>query len=568
MLINKICELLFILIISINLSLAASVEVVDTSKNYKDPIGRYLQIFHEKDAPLNVSTALLAFNNKRFSVSEQKVISKGLGAQPIWLAFDVIHSGNTSVPRYLQIDNSWLDKLDVYFVRNNSVLEAFKTGDSLSFSDRVIDQRFFAFEHFFKPGKTTVLIRAESIDPMVLPLFFMDFKGTQKLSTLENYGYGFLYGIVFALLAYNFILYLALKKTAYLLYSNYLVSFLLLNISYTGHGFQWLWSEYPNWQQPLNPLLMIVCSVSGLAFACVFLSVQALFPTLYRRIVYACYFFIISGIFAAITGQQLILLLLAFSFTLIFSCMMAILGFLSVRKGNQSAKFFLLAAISAIIGAISTALAVWGKIPFNTLSFHAYEIGMVMDAILLAFALAKKIQSNDKEKYQALKLASTDPLTALNNRRAFYDLLDPVWEVSVRNNREVALMMIDIDKFKLLNDNYGHGYGDQALVLVAQTIKDEARISDIVARWGGEEFIVFLPETNLVNAINIADRIRQTIAALVMQVEQAETTLTVSLGVAHCTDVNDVSLDELISIADKRLYSAKEQGRNCVCSHG
>jgi len=555
------------LVILINISLSVRAEILDVSSNYQQPIGKSLYVMQEKHAALNIHTVLDDFNNKGFSDSAQKVISLGLGANPVWLAFHVKNSEENPVLRRIQIDCSWIDKIDVYFVHNDKLVNKYQTGDSLPFSERAIDYRFFDFDHFFKAGETTVFIRAESIDPMVLPIYLMDSDNAQNQQELENYGYGFLYGIIFALLAYNLILFLALKNTAYLLYSTYLVSFLLLNISYTGHGFRWFWPEYIHWQQLSNPLLMIVCLVSGIAFACKFLAVKTTFPAIYRSTVYLCCFVVVFGFFAALFNQQLLLLQLAFVFSVVFSFMMAILGGLSVRIGNQSAKFFLLAAISAILGAISTSFAVSGVIPFNALSFHAFEIGMVLDAILLAFALAKKIQLNDLEKYHAIKMASTDSLTALNNRRAFYDLIEPVWTMGSRHNREVALIMLDIDNFKLLNDNYGHGHGDEALVLLAEVLKKEARASDIVARWGGEEFIVFLPETNLVNAINIAERIRQRIASIVMTANAVETPFTVSIGVAHSSDINDVALDELISIADNRLYSAKEQGRNRVCSH-
>jgi len=188
--------------------------------------------------------------------------------------------------------------------------------------------------------------------------------------------------------------------------------------------------------------------------------------------------------------------------------MMAVLGVLSVQKNNQSAKYFLLAAISAIIGSSVTALAVWGFIPFNLLTFHAAEIGMVFDAILLAIALAKRIQLTEQEKFQALKMAGTDLLTTLNNRRAFYSLVEPIWDIGIRNHRAISLIIIDIDKFKMLNDTYGHEFGDKVLVILSKILNKEARNSDIIARWGGEEFVICLPETELADAINIAERIR------------------------------------------------------------
>lgn len=541
--------------------------MVDVSKTYPDAIGKDLAILEESNSPLSIDQAIQAFQQHRFNQSDQPIISLGLGATPIWIAIEVINSTHIMARRRLSIENSWLDKLDVYFIPHEAEVNSYHAGDKFPFAKRIIEQRFFDFDHLFKPGTTLVFIRVESIDPMVFPLYFSDIESIQQQRSLESYGYGFLYGIIFALLIYNLILFLVLKNSSYLLYSTYLASFLLLNLSYTGHGFQWLWPEYPNWQQPSNPLLMIIYAVCGLAFACKFLAIKATSPSLYRFIFYGCALFIILAGITALARQQLLMLLLAFSFVLIFSCMMAILGALSLRKGNQSAKFFLLAAISVILGSATTALAVWGFIPFNIFSFHALEIGMVLDAILLAVALAKKIQLSDQEKYYALKMASTDSLTELNNRRAFYQLITPLWDAGLRHHREAALIMLDIDHFKRLNDSYGHEHGDRVLVLTAQTLKQEARTSDIVARWGGEEFLIFLPETKLYDAINIAERIRQRIANLIIDAGGIETPVTVSLGVAHSTDINQLSLEKLISMSDQHLYNAKSKGRNCVYPH-
>ena len=127
-------------------------------------------------------------------------------------------------------------------------------------------------------------------------------------------------------------------------------------------------------------------------------------------------------------------------------------------------------------------------------------------------------------------------------------------------------MMIDIDNFKLLNNNYGHTLGDQVLVLFAETLQKEARSGDILARWGGEEFLIFLPETKLTDAVTIANRLRKKISAIQFTTTEGEKlAFTASFGVAHTNNIN-VSLDELICLADQQLYHAKKQGRNCVCA--
>ena len=361
-------------------------------------------------------------------------------------------------------------------------------------------------------------------------------------------------------------LFIGLKNSTYLYYAIYLSFFLIANISYTGHGYEWFWSNSPLWQQHLQPILMISFSTSGLLFACQFLNLKTTFPYIYRIVIYWCILFWMLLILAILNHNHLLSLILAFTFMFLFSGIMVILGVISLRAGNRSAIFFLLAAISAIIGSAITTAAVWGIIPFNSLMFRAVEIGMMFDAILLALALTNQFQIAQKEKNQALIMARIDPLTNLNNRRAFYELVTPIWETGLRNNRGISLITLDIDKFKAINDTFGHGHGDLILIEMGKLLKTEARSGDILARWGGEEFLIFLPETKLADAISIANRIREKSLASTVYANEEKTPFTVSLGVAHSVDINQVTLDELIVTADKYLYRAKEQGRNRVCS--
>ena len=565
-LIKSLFTSIFIVIITITYTPLANAEAIDISNEYNEAIGKHLQFTREKNTQLSLREALKAFKNNQFTSSQSSVISLGLGSMPVWVAFDVINSKSTLINRNLLIETPWIDKLDVYFIDDKNLINSYKTGDSLPFSERATDHRFFAFEHRFKPGNTTILIRTETPDPMVLPIYFLNPKATQKRSSTQDYSYGFVYGLIFALLAYNLMLFIGLKNSTYLYYAIYLLFFLIANISYTGHGYEWFWSNSPVWQQRLNPILMIGFSTSGLLFASQFLNLKTTFPYIYRAVISLCVLFWSLMTFAILSNNQLLSLLVAFSFMFLFSGTMVMLGIISFKAGNKSAIFFLLAAISAIIGSAITTAAVWGIIPFNSLMFRAVEIGMMFDAILLALALTNQFQIAQKEKNQALIMARIDPLTNLNNRRAFYELVTPIWETGLRNNRGISLITLDIDKFKAINDTYGHGHGDLILIEMGKLLKTEARSGDILARWGGEEFLIFLPETKLADAVSIANRIREKSLASTVYANEEKTPFTVSLGVAHSVDINQVTLDELIVTADKYLYRAKEQGRNRVCS--
>jgi len=165
-------------------------------------------------------------------------------------------------------------------------------------------------------------------------------------------------------------------------------------------------------------------------------------------------------------------------------------------------------------------------------------------------------------------LSSKDSLTEIANRRTFNWFLEKEWRRSIRKNHFVALIMIDIDFFKLYNDTYGHQKGDSCLKKVAAIISKAAkRPGDLVARYGGEEFVIILAETNLETAKSIAENVREEIERTSMFHEKSSISncVTLSLGVAAMTAARGATPDKLVEAADSALYAAKGEGRNRVC---
>ncbi len=154
-----------------------------------------------------------------------------------------------------------------------------------------------------------------------------------------------------------------------------------------------------------------------------------------------------------------------------------------------------------------------------------------------------------------------DFLTGLYNRRSIITFLEKFIELSKRNDKPLSFMILDLDKFKRINDTYGHIVGDEVLKSVARAIEDSIRSSDIAGRFGGEEFSVILPETNLNKACDVAERIRSNIENMRVKNQNEDISITVSVGVA---EFKDDTINGFIGKADKALYEAKESGRNKV----
>jgi diguanylate cyclase (GGDEF)-like protein len=166
---------------------------------------------------------------------------------------------------------------------------------------------------------------------------------------------------------------------------------------------------------------------------------------------------------------------------------------------------------------------------------------------------------------ELVRLARTDGLTGLYNRRTFDDLLQREWRRLARTGEPLAVIMMDVDHFKLYNDTYGHGGGDVCLQRVARAaVGALQRPADVVARYGGEEFVALLPETKLEGAIAVAEAIRAAVAALEIPHTASKTAahVTVSLGAACTVPQPDKDPASLLELADQQLYAAKSEGRN------
>ncbi|HEU4844042.1 MAG TPA: GGDEF domain-containing protein, partial [Burkholderiaceae bacterium] len=163
-------------------------------------------------------------------------------------------------------------------------------------------------------------------------------------------------------------------------------------------------------------------------------------------------------------------------------------------------------------------------------------------------------------------IAYTDPLTQLANRRAFFQQADAAFAIASRYQRPLALLMIDLDHFKLVNDNHGHAAGDAVLVRTASCLRHSVRHADLPARLGGEEFVVMLPETTLAEAQETAERIRKTIEqSPPAQYEGRAIPVTASVGVAMMRS-DSKGIEAILNEADMALYAAKQTGRNKVAT--
>lgn len=171
----------------------------------------------------------------------------------------------------------------------------------------------------------------------------------------------------------------------------------------------------------------------------------------------------------------------------------------------------------------------------------------------------------EKQRHTLADLAMRDGLTKLLNHRTFYELLEKEVARAQRYNKPLAMLMLDIDHFKRVNDNYGHVAGDMILAGLSGVVSSQVRNVDSACRYGGEEISVILPETGMDTAAQVAERIRLAIEGYRFDIGEGNSIdITVSIGVSSLPP-KETSVAKLVAVADKALYKAKEGGRNRVC---
>ncbi len=200
------------------------------------------------------------------------------------------------------------------------------------------------------------------------------------------------------------------------------------------------------------------------------------------------------------------------------------------------------------------------------------QIVISIENTMVYSRLEEKIKQRTKDleasKEELKLLASIDPMTKLYNRRYFSEISEDIFNVSKRTNNDLSLVMFDIDDFKSVNDTYGHHIGDKVIIGIANILLEQTRKSDIVCRFGGEEYIILLPDTDLESSMKIAKNIRELVERMVITYDQdKQLQVTISVGVSMVELASDNDIEVAINKADNALYEAKRSGKNKVCSY-
>lgn len=482
-------------------------------------------------------------------------------------------------------------------------------GNRLPFAARPLPHRFFLFPlSLSAEAPTAVFLHIRSTGSLTVPLTLWQ---PVAHAAHDQRTYAILalyYGALLALLLYNLLLYMSLRDRTYLIYCGFVASMAVGQLSMNGLGVQFLWTDWGGWNFVSSNVGLGTAGLFGLAFVRRFLQTARLAPWLDRVLLLTGSGFavVVAAPFVGISPRTAAVLL---SLVAVATCLTAVTaGIVSLRRGHPGARFFLIAWGILLVSAAVAGLRNMGWMPTNDLTAYALQLGSALEMLLLSFALADRIHTERREKEvaqadllqakQAMvesleaserrleqrvaertadletanarlrhqqqllqRMAHRDPLTGLANRVLLEDRLAHALRRAKRYHRRLALLLLDLDHFKPINDAHGHAIGDEVLKGVGERLRAAVRTSDTVARIGGDEFVFVLEDLNCAeDAGPLADNL---IMQLTVPLTVSELTLSLggSVGIALYPE-NGTTAKELLQEADQAMYRAKKAGGN------
>lgn len=524
-------------------------------------VGEQATMLTENAVVLTPQQALVALQSEGVP-GRAKVLNLGIGRPAEWLLLDLHNPSDQALTRHILLGQSWLDHIDVWVLTMGSIARHWHTGDEVVGQPGLNDVHGYVFAHTFAPGSHRLLVRVQTADQLTINLRLRTPEHADVEASRDRYLYGFLYGFIASLVAYNLMLFFGLRRRVYLLYALYLASFLVLNLAYTGRGALWLWGDWVAVQRFSIVSLIVLMPSAGLLFARAFLQLRLRQPRLDLWLSAFTWVGPALLIVTMLTGAYEAAVWLAFVVLGLFIFLMVGLGAQAVRNRQPAARFFLIGAICSMVGTALTEFSVWGFIPFSVWAYRGIELGMMLDATLLALALAEFVRTEVTQRRVAELAARIDPLTQLENRRGLNEAATALMAAAERRQEPLSLAVMDIDHFKQINDRYGHRAGDLVIAEVAACVRHVTRINDHCARWGGEEFAILMPVADRQAAEEMAERVRRSVQEALVKGDFGVVRVTASFGVVQWRSPE--SLTDLVARADVALYQAKSMGRNRV----
>jgi diguanylate cyclase (GGDEF)-like protein len=560
----------------------------------------YLTALANDAAPLDLAGARAAVRAGAFTVPQQRGADLNYGYRrgEIWIHLPLRTDPDAPADWLLEVGFASLDEVEVFVLGPSGQLRQMRSGDRQPFFRRPAIHHHHVFPLSLAPGADTeVFLRVRSEGSLTVPLTLWRPAALHAHDQLSYGAMALYFGMLLALMLYNLLLGLSLRERVFFEYVAFVACLAVGLGSQSGLAFQFLWPDAPGWADVAFPVGMALAGLFAACFTRSFLETPRLLPGFDLAIRGAIAAFALSAAAPWLLGYQPAAMLTSLS-GLAFSLVAVAAGVVGVLRKQAGARYFLAAWSLLLVGVAAMALRNFGWLPTHWLTTHAMQIGSALEMLLLSFALADRIHVVRRNMLETLRrserileqrvaerttaleeanrrlcqseqelreLALHDSLTGLANRRLLADRYTHAVALAERDGGRVAVLLIDLDGLKAINDGCGHAAGDAILRRVADALRQAVRQTDTVGRIGGDEFVVVARAlTDTVEGEVCAERILEIFGRHSVPCGDHHHRLRASIGLAMYPD-HGRSLQELLDLADDAMYDAKLDGGNRWC---
>jgi diguanylate cyclase (GGDEF)-like protein len=510
-----------------------------------------------------------------------------------WVRLNIKNSGSEQALWYLKLGYPLLDEVTFWQSGSGQYTEIV-TGDQHPFASRGVDYRYFLFPITLERNETrTITLRIHSRGALNVPLTIETPEQVISSSNHLTLTHGLFYGAVLILAVFNLLLFFSTGTVHYFYNAFYMASMGMFLFAMGGFANQYLWPQSANFANTSIPLLLAISALSMTLFGRSFLEVEknTKSETILKSLVWIC---IVFGFLSLILPYENTILINT-ALALIVICCLFLIAIVRWRRGYQPAFWYLLAWLTLLVGGMVYALAAFGYLTDFLARESMMQIAAGGQVILLNYAMVQRwrllneklltaehnartdlefkvhertaqlrstMRELEKANRQLAALSLNDALTGLNNRRYLDRILPELCAETHRTGQPFTLILLDADHFKNINDTWGHSFGDTCLQLIAQVLtRHLKRPRDTAIRFGGEEFAMLLPGTDINGGLSVCSAVLDDIATTQLTgPDGATVTITLSAGLAALT--HGETPDNLFGRADDALYRAKNRGRN------
>ncbi|WP_177203573.1 diguanylate cyclase domain-containing protein [Marinospirillum celere] len=585
---------------------ASAANLIISSQKQQSLSGHF-SVYRHSGEPLTLEEARALDAEQAFQPSQADSVAGtnfGLTRDEIWLRLHFSTPADLPERWLLEVAHASLDRVDLYISEDNQVYQEQQSGDLLPFSEQPFQHRHHVFELALQPSQDySLYLRVASEGTLSVPVTLWQPDALWQQDQLSYSLLSAYYGLLVALLIYNLFLYLSLRDPLYLTYVAFISALAVGQAGLAGFSGQFLW--------PDNAYLTNLSPTGGVALAGFFgalfvrgflgdtprrLRLNWLMPLIsagYATVFLTAVFW--SYYFAAVAVNLL---------SLVFVISALVMGAVSFYYRQPGARYFVLAWVALLTGVLVISLHNLGVLPSNFLTSNALLVGSALEMLLLALALADRInaiqKARDEAQAQSIKLrqemvealeekerhlerrvvertealekanqelqkshqlleyqANHDALTGLANRKLLELHFTKAQKQADQEASSFTVIVADLDQFKQINDTWGHLAGDDILIALARRLQASVTPRDTLARIGGDEFIILLPGLHDHQAAaNFCQQLLDKVIKPVFLREGEQITPGISLGYAIYPD-DAADIEQLVNLADKAMYQNK-----------